>query len=375
MQTLGLFLDSGFAPAARRGMTNAGARIHTDERYITPMTDPNANLDIAIPTRAPSATPTDDIVTPFEVAKLDLRGRVARLGPVVDEILERHAYPQPVAKLVGEAIVLTVMFGSALKIDGRFILQTQTDGPVHMLVVDFTAPGKVRACARFDKNRVAGAIAAGNSDAGQLLGHGHLAMTIDQGADMNRYQGLVALEGGSLEDAAHEYFRRSEQIPTQVRLAVAEELRAGSGGPSHRWRAGGVMLQFLPKSPERARVADLDPGDAPEGVEPHTLPEDEAWVEGRALVSTVEDIEMIDPALSSERLIYRLFHEPGVRVFRGAPVRAECSCSRESVETMLKSFSQDDRDHMVKDGRISVTCEFCSANYQFAPGEVEAKAS
>ena len=229
-------------------------------------------------------------MTPFEVAKLDLRGRVVRLGPVVDEILARHAYPQPIAKLVGEAAVLTVMLGSALKIDGRFILQTQTDGPLRMLVVDYTAPGKVRACARFDKNRVAEAIAAGQASAGALLGHGHLAMTIDQGPDMNRYQGLVALEGGSLEDAAHEYFRRSEQIPTQVRLAVAEELRAGAGGPSHNWRAGGIMLQFLPKAPERARVADLDPGDAPEGIEPHVLPEDEAWVEGRALVSTVEDL-------------------------------------------------------------------------------------
>jgi len=340
------------------------------------MTDPNMPESyIAIPTRAPSATPTDDIVTPFEVAKLDLRGRVVRLGSVVDEILERHDYPQPIAKLVGEAIVLTVMLGSALKIDGRFILQTQTDGPVRMLVVDFTAPGKVRACARFDKNRVAEVIAAGKADAGSLLGQGHLAMTIDQGPDMNRYQGLVALDGGSLEDAAHEYFRRSEQIPTSVRLAVAEELLAGSGGPSHRWRAGGIMLQFLPKSPERARVADLDPGDAPEGTVPHTLPEDEAWVEGKALVSTVEDIELIDPSLSSERLVYRLFHEPGVRVFRGTPLRAECSCSRESVEAMLKSFSQDDRDHMVEDGRISVTCEFCSASYLFAPGEIEAKPS
>jgi len=208
-----------------------------------------------------------------------------------------------------------------------------------------------------------------------LLGKGHLAMTIDQGPDMNRYQGLVALDGGSLEDAAHEYFLRSEQIPTRVRLAVAEELRAGESGPSHRWRAGGIMLQFLPKSPERARVADLHPGDAPEGTQTHTLPEDEAWVEGKALVSTVEDIELIDPALSSERLIYRLFHEPGVRVFRAAPVRAECSCSRDSVAAMLKSFSQDDRDHMVEDGRISVTCEFCSANYLFAPGEVEANSN
>ena len=326
-----------------------------------------------IPSRAPSAVAVDDIVLPFEVSSLDLRGRVVRLGPVVDEILEKHAYPQPVAKLLGEAIVLTVMLGSALKIEGRFILQTQTEGPVRMLVVDFTAPGKVRACARYDKTRVAEAIAAGKTDAGALLGRGHLAMTVDQGPDMSRYQGLVALDNGTLEDAAHEYFLRSEQIPTRVRLAVAEELRAGEGGASHRWRAGGIMLQFLPKSPERARVADLHPGDAPEGVEPHVVEEDDAWVEGQALVSTVEDLELIDPSLSSERLVYRLFHEPGVRVFQAGDVRAECSCSRETVESMLKSFSQDDRDHMVEDGRILVTCEFCSANYEFAPGDVGAK--
>jgi molecular chaperone Hsp33 len=340
------------------------------------MTDPTMNTpESAIPSRAPSATPTDDSVMPFEVAKLDLRGRVVRLGPAVDQILESHAYPPPVAKLLGEAVVLTVMLGSALKINGRFILQTQTGGPVRMLVVDFTAPGKVRACARFDKQRVVQAIAAGEASAGALLGHGHLAMTIDQGPDMSRYQGLVALEGGSLEDAAHEYFRRSEQIPTRVRIAVAEELLQAKGGASHRWRAGGIMLQFLPKAPERARLADFDPGDVPEGMQPHTVEEDDAWVEGRSLVSTVEDIELIDPALSSERLVYRLFHEPGVRVFRSSDVRAECSCSRETVEAMLKSFSQDDRDHMVEDGKISVTCEFCSANYTFAPDEVGAKSS
>lgn len=337
------------------------------------MTDMTDLPHTAIPSRAPSATAVDDIVLPFEVSTLDLRGRVVRLGPVVDEILEKHAYPQPVAKLLGEALVLTVMLGSALKIEGRFILQTQTDGPVRMLVVDFMAPNRVRACARFDKTRVAEAIAAGRAGSGALLGKGHLAMTIDQGPEMNRYQGLVALAGGTLEDAAHEYFLRSEQIPTRVRLAVAEELRAGQGGASHRWRAGGIMLQFLPKSPERARVADLHPGDAPEGIAPHVLPEDEAWVEGRALVSTVEDVELIDPALSSERLVYRLFHEPGVRVFKAVPMHAQCSCSRASVEAMLKSFSQDDRDHMVEDGRILVTCEFCSTNYEFAPGEVDAK--
>jgi molecular chaperone Hsp33 len=325
-----------------------------------------------IPSRAPSALAVDDIVLPFEVSSLDLRGRVVRLGPVVDAILDKHAYPPPVAKLLGEAIVLAVMLGSALKIEGRFILQTRTDGPVNMLVVDFTAPSKVRACARYDKNRVAEAITAGKVTSGALLGDGHLAMTIDQGPDMNRYQGLVALNGGTLEDAAHEYFLRSEQIPTRVRLAVGEELRQAAGGASHRWRAGGIMLQFLPKSPDRARVADLHPGDAPEGATPHVVAEDEAWVEGQALVNTVEDVELIDPALSSERLVYRLFHEPGVRVFDAGDVRAECSCSRDAVEAMLKSFSQDDRDHMVEDGRISVTCEFCSANYEFAPGDVGA---
>jgi len=340
------------------------------------MSDPSfPQSNIGIPTRAPSATPTDDLVTPFEVAKLDLRGRVVRLGPAVDRILSSHSYPPAVAKLLGEAVVLTVMLGSALKIEGRFILQTQGDGPVRMLVVDFTTPGKVRACARFDAARVEAAAAAGAASPGSLLGKGHLAMTIDQGPDMSRYQGLVALEGGSLEDAAHEYFHRSEQIPTRVRLAVAEELRAGEGGASHRWRAGGIMLQFLPKSPERGRVADLHPGDAPEGMELPEVKEDEAWVEGRALVSTVEDVELIDPALSSERLVYRLFHEPGVRVFRGSTLRAECSCSRETVEAMLKSFSQDDRNHMVEDGRILVTCEFCNANYLFAPDEVGAKPS
>jgi molecular chaperone Hsp33 len=334
------------------------------------MTEPHTE----IPSRAPSATAADDTVMPFEVAALDLRGRVVRLGPLVDDILDRHNYPQPVAKLLGEAVVLAVMLGSALKIEGRFILQTQTDGPVGLLVVDFTTPGKVRACARFGKDGVAAAIAAGKTDAGALLGKGHLAMTIDQGADTSRYQGLVALDGGTLEDAAHEYFLRSEQIPTRVRLAVAEELRAENGGARHRWRAGGIMVQFLPKSPERARQADLHPGDAPEGIEVQAVPEDDAWVEGRALASTVEDVELIDPAISSERLVYRLFHEPGVRVFRTSPLRAECSCSRESVEAMLKSFSQDDRDHMVEDGKILVACEFCSANYVFAPGEVDAKA-
>ena len=328
------------------------------------MTGPN------VASRAPADHAVDDTILPFEVAPLDLRGRVVRLGPALDDILSRHDYPAAISKLLGEAIVLTVLLGSSLKFDGRFILQTQTDGPVRMLVVDFNSPGRIRACARFDRSRVEAAIAARAASAGELLGSGHLAMTIDQGPDMSRYQGLVALSGGGLEDAAHEYFLRSEQIPTRVRLAVAEEVNADKTGPRHRWRAGGMLLQFLPKKAERMRGPDLDPGDAPEGTAPHAMTEDDAWVAGRSLIATVEDIELIDPELSSERLLYRLFHEHGVRVFRAVEVEAKCSCSRQSVEAMLKSFSQDDRDHMVENGVISVTCEFCSSTYVFAPEDV-----
>src|SRR3954453_23187214 len=236
------------------------------------------------PIRAPSAVPVDDAALPFEVASLDLRGRLTRLGPALDDILNKHDYPAPVGKLLGEAIVLATLLVTSLKFDGRFILQTQTDGPVSFLIVDFQAPDRLRAYARFDAARLAPGL-----DSGALLGHGHLAMTIDQGPDMSRYQGLVALEGGGLEDAAHEYFLRSEQIPTRVRLAVGEEWRSNDGG-KHRWRAGGMLMQFLPKAPERARQADLHPGDAPEGVEVHAVAEDDAWVEARSLIETVEDV-------------------------------------------------------------------------------------
>jgi molecular chaperone Hsp33 len=321
----------------------------------------------ATPIRAPSAVPVDDAALPFEVAALDLRGRLTRLGPTLDDVLTKHAYPPAVGKLLGEAIVLTTLLGSSLKFDGRFILQTQTDGPVSFLIVDFQALDRLRAYARFDAARL-----KPGQDSGALLGKGHLAMTIDQGPDMSRYQGLVALDGGNLEDAAHEYFLRSEQIPTRVRLAVGEEWRGGEG-PKHRWRGGGMLLQFLPKAPERARQADLHPGDAPEGSIAHTVTEDDAWVEGQSLIATVEDIELIDPDLSGERLLYRLFHERGVRVFPPLPLRAQCSCSREAVASMLASFAAKDRAEMVKDGKVVVTCEFCSSVYEFTPQEAGAE--
>jgi molecular chaperone Hsp33 len=330
------------------------------------MSDP----DFDIPIREPAATSTDDTILPFEVAALESRGRVVRLGPAVDTILRRHDYPPAVSKLLGEAVLLTILLGSTLRFEGRFILQTQSDGPVRMLVVDLTMPGQVRALARFDQERVAAAVAAGEAEPGALLGHGHLAMTIDQGPDKSRYQGVVALEGKDLEHAAHEYFLRSEQIPTRVRLAIGEEVSGGAEGGRHRWRAGGILLQFLPKNLDRAQQPDLDPGDAPEGMKPELMPEDDAWVAGRSLIDTVEDVELIDPRVSIEQLLYRLFHEPGVRVFRSRELAAACSCSREGVATMLRNFSQDDRDHMVENGVITVTCEFCSSSYAFDPAEV-----
>lgn len=314
--------------------------------------------------RAPSAAPLHDALLPFEVSSLDVRGRLIKLGPTLDEILSKHAYPPQVSRLLGEAIVLATLLGSSLKFEGRFILQTQTDGPVSMIVVNFTAPDKLRAYARFDAAR----LKEGQSS-GELLGHGHLAMTVDQGADMSRYQGLVALHGGDLEAAAHEYFLRSEQIPTRVRLAIGEELR---GQGRHRWRAGGLLLQFLPKSQERARQADLHPGDAPEGTAPHSVSEDDAWVEAQSLMRTVEDVELIDPALSGERLLFRLFHERGVRVFPVQPVKAQCSCSREAVSAMLARFTPKDRADMIEDGKVIVTCEFCSSVYEFTPEEAGA---
>ena len=324
---------------------------------------PDTKITFTSPVREPSAIPVDDAVIPFEVDALDLRGRLTRMGPALDEILTKHDYPAPVGKLLGEAIVLTTLLGSSLKFEGRFILQTQTDGPVSFLIVDFQAPDRLRAYARYDAKRLTPGL-----DSGALLGKGHLAMTIDQGPDMSRYQGLVALDGGGLEEAAHEYFLRSEQIPTRVRIAVGEEFRGGEGG-KHRWRAGGLLVQFLPKAPERARQADLHPGDAPEGTVPHTVAEDDAWVEGQSLIGTVEDVELIDPDLSGERLLYRLFHERGVRVFKPVSLQAKCSCSREAVSSMLKSFEAKDRAEMVKDGKVVVTCEFCSSVYEFTPAE------
>lgn len=311
----------------------------------------------------------DDVVLPFVVEPLETRGRLVRLGASLDRILSRHDYPAPVARLVGEATALTVLLGSSLKFEGRFQVQTRTNGVVDMIVVDFDAPDRLRAFARFDAQALAQAQAEGRASPADLLGAGHLALTIDQGPDMSRYQGVVPLEGQGLEEAAHAYFRQSEQIPTLVRLAVAENVT----GEGRAWRAGGLIAQFLPQSEDRRRQADLHPGDAPAGASLPETAEDDVWTEARSLAATVEDHELVDPTLSSERLLYRLFHERGVKVFQGESVRDACRCSTERIEDMLRRFTPQERRDMVgDDGRIGVTCEFCSTHRSFDPAQFEA---
>lgn len=313
----------------------------------------------------------DDHVVPFQVEGLDVRGRAVQLGPLLNTILGRHNYPPAVARLLAEAIVLTVLIGTSLKFQGKFIVQTKTDGPVDLLVADFAAPDNVRAYARFDEERLAAAIAAGEASPPQLLGNGILALTIDQGNYMQPYQGIVPLDGSTLEDIAGFYFRQSEQIPTRVRLGVAELFdRDEEGKPRHSWRAGGLMAQFLPSAPERMRQPDLHggDGDVDEGDD-HV--EDDAWAEARALVETIDSDELTDPLIGVERLLFRLFHERGVRVYPPQKVLDRCSCSRDKIKGVLKGFSAEEIASSDEGGEIAVTCEFCSTTYRYQLEEVE----
>jgi molecular chaperone Hsp33 len=316
----------------------------------------------------------DDVAVPFTLDRLDARGRVVRLGPALDAILNRHNYPEPVARVLGEAVVLAALIGSSLKFEGRFILQTQTDGPVNLVVVDLDAPDGLRGYARYDADAVRAAVERGEAQPRHLLGKGHLAMTVDQGVHTERYQGIVALAGGGLEDVAHAYFQQSEQIPTMVRIAVAEH--SVKGERRAHWRAGGVLVQFLPAHGSKT-IADL-PGDGdfdnPETADPSFV-ENDKWTETRSHLTTVGDDELADPDLSAERLLFRLYNETGVRVFDPMPLEERCTCSAERIEAMLRhNFSAEDRAEMVVNGEIEVVCEFCSADYHFHPHEFEDEA-
>ena len=293
--------------------------------------------------------PEDDLILPFQAEHAEVAGRLVKLGPVVDTILSRHDYPEPVSKLLGEAVALTAILGAALKFEGKFILQATTDGPVDLLVADYQVPGALRGYARFSAER----LAALPADA-PLLGEGHLAMTIDRGPDTERYQGVVPLEGGSLADAADTYFRQSEQLPTFIKLAVARHYRAGQEERPWTWRAGGLLVQKLTR--EGGRRATRESAFAAED-----------WTRAKALAETVEDHELLDPMLPPDRLLYRLFHEEKVRAYRAVPLTSYCSCSKARVEELLRRFSAEDLAEMVVDGQVSVTCEFCNRSYRFDP--------
>lgn len=312
----------------------------------------------------------DDHVVPFQVEGLDVRGRAVQLGPMLDTILERHHYPAPVARLLAEVVVLTVLLGTSLKFEGKFTVQTKGDGPVDLLVADFSTPENVRAYARYDHALLEEAIASGRTEPEQLLGNGVLAFTIDQGKFSQPYQGIVPLDGTTLEEIAGVYFRQSEQIPTRVRLAAAELFdRDENGKARHRWRAGGLVAQFLPEAPDRMRQADLHGGDGDTTEAVHG--EDDAWTEARSLVETIHADELTDPLVGVERLLFRLFHERGARVYDPRAVFDRCSCSREKIKGVLSGFSAEEIAASEEDGEIAVTCEFCSTTYRYQPAEFQ----
>lgn len=287
----------------------------------------------------------DDAVAAFQIEGEPVRGRIARLADSLDEILSAHDYPEAVARLLGEAVIAAALVGHSLKFQGRLILQASGDGPVSFLVADYITEGAVRAYARVDPER-AGEIAP-DWRADRLLGAGTLAMTIDPADDKDRYQGIVSLDGESLPEAVEAYFRQSEQIPTRLRAAVGRFQAEGLP----RWRGGGMIIQQI--------AGDITRGDA-----------EDAWNTARILFDTLKDEELIDPDLSGGRVLFRLFHETGVRLFEPTKIRRYCQCSAERVKTVLGSFPSAEREAMQEQGgAISATCEYCNRTYRFTEAD------
>jgi molecular chaperone Hsp33 len=314
------------------------------------------------PTRpATNGRAPDDLVQAFQVAPTELRGRLVRLGPAVDTIVAQHGYPEPVAAMLGEAIALAVILAGALKYDGVFTLQTKGDGPLHLMVADVTTAGALRGYAQFDAAKLARAEAThGRALLGsvpRLLGAGYVAFTVDQGEHTDRYQGIVELQGASLADCAHHYFRQSEQFQAGIKLAVGRV-------PGGAWRAGGIMLQRVPA------LGGIDPGQTPAG--PADEAQEDGWRRALALMSSTTSAELLAPELVPEALLFRLFHEDGVRVFTPHALEARCRCSRSRIERILRAMPESDLQDMAADKEVSVTCEFCSTTYTFPQSEISA---
>ncbi|GAA5104771.1 Hsp33 family molecular chaperone [Bartonella jaculi] len=311
----------------------------------------------------------DDTVIPFQVEELDIRGRAVQLGETLNSILTRHQYPEPVSYLLAEALVLTVLLGTSLKLKGKFILQTHSNGPVNMLVCDFSLPSNLRGYARFDEEKLKQLMANDQISSEKLLGKGTLAFTIHQGGTHTQhYQGIVELNESNLQEASHAYFDQSEQIPTDIRLAVATLINRDQKGKSQKsWRAGGLLTQLLPQASSHHKI--YEPHKKPEVTKTRAQLENQ-WKEAKALIATIESAELTDPQVGNKRLLFRLFHEQGVRVFNPCSLMDQCSCSREKIKEILEGFPTEERNQMVKNKYISVTCEFCSTTYRFKPQEL-----
>jgi molecular chaperone Hsp33 len=289
----------------------------------------------------------DDLIQPFQLETTAFRGRLVRLGASLDEIFGKHDYPAPVARLLSEALALAGALAGALKYDGIFTLQTKGDGPVGMIVADVTSTGDVRGYAQFDGARVAGV--GEDADLPTLLGKGYLAFTVDQGEHTERYQGIVELLGTTLAECTQHYFRQSEQLVTGLSVTAR---RVGG-----HWRAGALMLQRLAEGAANLASATVEADD---------------WQRSMVLMGTVTADELVDPQLTAHTLLFRLFHEEGVRAFAPVHVRHACRCSRERVETVLRTLPAEDVEHMKVDGMITATCEFCSTAYRFTDADVAA---
>lgn len=285
-------------------------------------------------------------------AQAPVRGRAVRLPTALQTALAER-YPDSVARLLGEAMIIGSLVARSLKFDGRLVVQCHgtNEGAVSLLMADCTTDGHIRGYARFNKDALKSILLDHrNPGADTLLGGGTFSMTIDQGPDTDLYQGLAAIEGHNLSNCAEHFFEQSDQIPTMMRLAVGQDV--GTEGP--QWTGGGIMIQ---------RVAE----DASRGGT------DEVYETAKALMSTVEEAELIDPDLPMDRLLYRLFNEDGVRVLERQSVSAECRCSAERLENMIRSFDATARSEMSdEDGKIRARCEFCDVEYVFDVSELDA---
>jgi molecular chaperone Hsp33 len=297
----------------------------------------------------------DDQALPFQLDALGVRGRLVRLGPTLDDIIERHGYPLAVARPLAEAMVLCAALATSLKYDGIFTLQISGDGPIRLLVTDLTTDGALRGYAQFDSWKLAVALGAGNNgDAPdgyvpKLFGRGRLAFTVDQGQHTQRYQGVVPLEGATLADCAHTYFRQSEQLPTGIKIAAR---RTTEGGAAH-WRASALMVQQMPEF-DAGRI-DVD----------REQREDD-WRKAVILMASATEAEMLDPKLPATTLLHRLFHAEQPRLFARRPFVARCRCSRERIDRVLRSIKREELDDLRDtSGRVAVKCEFCSTEYAY----------